>query len=386
MRPVRAATAVASGVALALTAHTALNLRLLRRPPAAPGPVGEQVAVLLPVRDEADRMLPCLRALRSVLARDPGCVRLVVLDDGSSDATADLVRAELADAPGVEVLTGAPLPAGWLGKPHACHQLARAAGDAGVLVFLDADVVLAPHAVASAVALLRTTGLDLISPYPRQLVSGPGQRLIQPLLQWSWATTLPLRLAERSPRGSLSAANGQFLLVDADTYRRSGGHAAAREAVLEDIALLRAVKGIGGAGSVVDGSGLATCRMYDSWPELVQGYTKSLWAAFGGRAASGAVAAGLLLVYVLPPAAALRGTRIGLVGYGAGVLGRVLVARRTGAAVRDCLAHPLSVVAFVGLLARSWRDYDRGTLRWRGRPVRPPARSAESTDPVESGS
>lgn len=380
MRLARTATALANGAALALTVHTALNLRLLRRPPELPGPVGEPVAVLLPLRDEADRVLPCLRALHAVLAREPGAVRLIVLDDGSSDGTADLARAELADTAGVQVLTGAPLPAGWLGKPHACHQLAQAAGDAGVLVFLDADVVLEPHAVAAAVGLLRTSGLDLISPYPRQLVSGLGQRLVQPLLQWSWATTLPLRLAERSPRASLSAANGQFLLVDADAYRRAGGHAAVRGAVLEDLALLRAVKHSGGAGTVVDGTGLATCRMYRCWPELVEGYSKSLWSALGGRAASAAVAAGLLFVYVLPPAAALRGARIGLIGYGVGVLGRVLVAGRTGGALLDCVAHPLSVVAFVGLLARSWHAYDRGTLRWRGRPVPQPTGVPESND------
>jgi hypothetical protein len=72
----------------------------------------------------------------------------------------------------VRLLTGAPLPAGWLGKPHACQQLADAAGDADVLVFVDADVVLAPDAVAGRCDLLRSAGVTLLSPYPRIVGAG----------------------------------------------------------------------------------------------------------------------------------------------------------------------------------------------------------------------
>ncbi len=377
MRALHALTAAGTAMALALTAHTAANLRSLRRPPTDPPAPTETVALLLPLRDEADRVGPCLQALRAVLFRSPGSVSLTVLDDRSTDGTAELVRSVLAGVPGVRVLTGAPVPAGWLGKPHACDQLAHAAADASVLVFLDADVTLAPHAVDATVALLRSTGLDLVSPYPRQLATGLGQRLVQPLLQWSWATTLPLRLAERSARPSLSAANGQFLVVDAAAYRRAGGHAAVRADVLEDVALLRAVKASGGRGTMVDGTELATCRMYPTWPDLVAGYGKSMWSAFGGRGGSAAVAGLLLLAYVVPAMAALRGSAVGAVGYAAGVTGRVLVARRTGGRTwPDALAHPVSVLAFTGLLARSWREHDRGTLRWRGRPVVVPGGAA----------
>ncbi len=385
MRALRTLTAAGTGAAVALTAHTAVNLRALRRPPADPPAPVEPVALLLPLRDEADRVGPCLQALRAVLSRSTGQVSLTVLDDGSTDGTGELVRTALAGVAGTRVLDGGPLPAGWLGKPHACDQLARAAGNATVLVFVDADVELAPHAVDAAVALLRSTGLDLVSPYPRQLAAGFGPRLVQPLLQWSWATTLPLGLAERSPRPSLSAANGQFLVIDAAAYRRAGGHAAVRGDVLEDLALLRAVKASGGRGTVVDGTELASCRMYTSWAELVDGYGKSLWSAFGGRGGSAAIAGLLLLAYVVPATAALGGSVIGAtgvaaiggIGYAAGVAGRVLVGRRTGGRVwPDALAHPVSVLAFTGLLARSWRDHDRGSLRWRGRAVTVPTGGA----------
>ncbi len=416
---VLAGTVLAGTVlAAALTVHTVLNLRVLRRPPAVGDcPASQPVlAVLLPLRDEATRVEPCLTALLTAMDRyeehgstatataaavpvavavaddtagpvrspaAPGWrpVELVVCDDGSTDDTAGVVRRVVGGDPRVRILTGDPLPAGWLGKPHACAQLVRAADPrAEVLVFLDADVVLAPDALVRSVALLATTGLDLVCPYPRQVVVGVVQRLVQPLLQWSWATTLPLRLAERSPRPSLGAANGQLLVVDRGVYDRAGGHDAVRGAVLEDLALLRAVKAIGGYGGVVDGTEVATCAMYDDTAGLVAGYTKSLWAAFGPPPAAGALATVLLVAYVLPAAAMLAGSPVGALGYAAGVAGRLAVARRTGGRLADCLAHPLSVLALTALLGRSWQARRAGTLSWRGRPVVPAVAEGPGSD------
>ncbi len=360
--------AVGSVGAIALTAHTAVNLRLLRTPLDRPPVVTEPVSVLLPVRDEAGRVAPCLRAL--LAQRDVPHLEVLVLDDGSTDGTAEVVRAVVRGDARVRVLTGAPLPPGWLGKPHACQQLADAARGS-VLVFVDADVVLAPHAVAATVALLRAAGLDLVCPYPRQVAVGLAERLVQPLLQWSWLTTLPLRVAERSARPSLAAANGQLLAVDTARYRRAGGHHAVRGEVLDDLALLRAVKAAGGRGGVADGTAVATCRMYEGWVDLRTGYTKSLWSAFGSRADALGVVALLGLLYVVPPLAALRGSRAGAVGYAAAVLGRVLVAHRVGGRVLpDALAHPASVTVFGWLVGDSWRGRQRDTLMWKGRLLR----------------
>ena len=423
MRALRTLTLVATTLAAGLTVHSAWNSRQLRR---APRPTSneatehDRVAVLLPARDEAHRIAPCLTAL---LGQDHPGLRVFVLDDDSTDDTGALVRGLVGADPRVEVIDGVdPHPSpGWLGKPWACQRLADAAladppplatalpdaalaaadpgpdaalGDPSttdpgrspdaippaeyvppdLLVFLDADVVLAPDAVRRVAALMADSGLDLASPCPRQLAGTPAERLVQPLLQWSWLTTLPLTLAERSPRPSLTAANGQLLAIRPAAYRRIGGHGAVRHQVLEDIGLARAVKVAGGRAAVTDGTDLATCRMYAGTTELVGGYAKSLWAAFGSPLGSLGSTGVLTFAYVLPPAVALlptdrRARAIGTAGYLAGVTGRILVARRTGGRPVDAWAHPLSIVALDALTALSWWRRRRGTLAWKGRAV-----------------
>jgi hypothetical protein len=349
--------------ALAGTGHTALNVRLLRR--AVPASALPDVSVLLPVRDEAPNITACLDTLLAQQPRER--IEIIVLDDASSDGTREIARAA-----GVRVVPGTAPPPGWLGKPHACRQLADLARpSSAVLVFVDADVRLEPHAVSSAVAVLERHGLDFVSPYPRQLAGSPAERLVQPLLSWSWLTFLPLRIAEQSPRPSLAVANGQFLVVRRDVYRRAGGHVP--DAVLDDIALARVLRRCGARGGIVDGTALADCRMYDGWAALQDGYGKSLWAAFGSPGGALAVLAGLGVAYLLPAVAALRGSRMGLLGYAAGVAGRVIAARRTGGrAWPDALAHPVSVAAFGWLVVRSLAGHRRGTLTWKGRDVHAP--------------
>ena len=250
-----------------------------------------------------------------------------------------------------------------------------------VLVFLDADVVLKPEAISAAAALLNSGPADFASLWPRQLAAGALARLVQPLQQWSWATTLPLGAAARSPRPSLTAANGQFLIMTASTYRAAGGHAAVAGCVLDDMELARAAKRAGRRVEVWDGSALASCQMYESAAQLRAGYSKSLWAAFGPRdahlitrGAGAAAAMGLLgWAYLAPPIAAAAGpTRrvrlIGLAGYFAAVANRALVARRTGAPTwPDCLAHPVSVIALGALLINSFRTRSQGRTSWKGR-------------------
>lgn len=355
----------------ALALHTAANLRRLRRPTAPTDAIGERVSILIPARDEEATIEATVRSALAQTGLDS--FEVIVLDDGSSDATAAIVRG--IDDPRLRLEQGAdePPPAGWLGKPWACERLAGLA-TGSVLVFVDADVRLHPIAVAACVTELRRDGFALIAPYPQQISASPLARLVQPLMVWSWVATIPLGIAERSARPSLSAANGQLLVLDAAAYRRAGGHASVAGHVLEDIGLMRAIKVSGGTAATVDGSTLAECRMYDTDAQLIDGYAKSLWAAFGGPVGSVAVSSTLAALFMLPAGAAIgardRRTRVvGALGYAAGVASRALVARRTGEPVASSLAHPVAIGAFIALNAVSWARHRQGTNLWKGRPV-----------------
>ena len=361
--------AVGTAGSIAITAHSLLNLRKLRKPPLDAPSVGSRVSVLVPARDEATSIGTCLSAILAQTGVPD--LEVLVLDDRSSDHTSQVVEHYLDDRR-VQLIAGegeGP-PQGWLGKSWACEQLAaRATGH--ILVFVDADVVLAPHAVRSAVSFL-STDIDAVCPYPKQLAVSASERLVQPLLQWSWASLLPLALAERSPRRSLTAANGQFLAITSEAYELVGRHAKVRASVVEDVQLFRELKAVGRRGTLVDGTALATCRMYQGWSELRDGYAKSLWSAFGSKPAAAAVSGGLALCYLVPPLAMVKRSRVGLIGYLAAVAGRVLVGRRVGSHVLpDAFAHPASIAVLIQLIATSWRRHDKGTLVWKGRTITP---------------
>lgn len=353
----RALTWTGSLAAIALTAHSLVNLRAVRVPADEPAPVAERVSVLLPVRDAAGQVGDLLTDLMDQL--EVPDLEILVLADRSSDATAEAVCRFAEADPRVRLIAGREPPPEWLGKPHACHQLAAAA-TGSVLVFLDVGVRLAPHALAAVVGLLREANLDLVSPWPRQLAETAAERLLQPLLTWSWLTMLPVSLIERSPRESLSAANGQFIAVDAVAYRMAGGHAAVRDRTLDGIGLMRAMKRSGGRAGVAEGSRIARRRMYTGWSQVRDGYAKSLRDAFGSPGAAVGVMAGLTVLYVVPPVAAIHGSLIGWAGYAAAAIGRYAVAERTGGrSMPDCLAHPASVVLLGWLTADSWWRHRR---------------------------
>lgn len=350
-------------------------MRQIPRPTPSRPPVrvDERVSILIPARNEAHRITP---TLRSVLAQEGvDDLEILVLDDGSQDATGALAESIADGDPRVKVIHGldeAP-PEGWRGKPWACHRLSEHA-TGSVLVFIDADVVLHPAAVALSVRQLREQGQQLVSPYPRQQAEGLLERLTQPLVTWSAFTTLPMSLA-RGPHPAFSAAIGQFLVVDAHAYRDSGGHAAVAAFVVEDVEVLRALKRRGYRGIPLNGGDIASCRMYLSNADLYEGYTKSLWSIFGNTPGALGGIAVLLLFYTAPPVIALTSRdpaarRWGVAGYAAGVVSRAMVARQTGERMwPDALTQPLSTAAFAALTAASIVRRRRGTLTWKGRSI-----------------
>jgi glycosyltransferase involved in cell wall biosynthesis len=346
---------IISGLALALTLFNALTIRVVKNTALK---VNDSVSILIPMRNEEENVSGCINSIISQSGLKD--CEIITLNDHSEDATATL----LATFPNIKNLTGKSLPDGWLGKSWACQQLADAS-TGEYLVFIDADVRLSDNAIASAISKMGKW--DFISPYPKQIANGFVQRLFQPLLQWSWLASVPLIISQKLRIKSMAVANGQFLVIKKSAYLKSGGHESIKSEVLDDIMLARQLLASGFAGGVAEASQVAICQMYKTSAELVNGYRKSLWNAFGSLLGTFVAIIFLLLSSVAPFIAALFGSKIGLVSFGLIVLSRVISSIRTGSIPNTALLHPLAIVFLISLIIYSWIGKLTNTLTWRDR-------------------
>ena len=350
--------------ALFLTLVNALTMRVVKISGARE--VFESVALLVPMRNEGSN---ALASIESALSQEL-CPRMLVraLNDASTDNTEELLKS--LSSPTFGFINGQELPEGWKGKVFACHQLSELV-DAEYLVFLDADVRLQPTAVAAAITEMKRLGWDFISPYPREIALTFTERLIQPLLQWSWMASVPLRIAEKFPNRSMTIANGQFFIVKRDAYLAIGGHSSIKNEILDDLELARALVAAKFRGGVADGSSVASCRMYSNATELINGYTKSLWRAFGGITGTILTSALFLLTGVIPFLLALNGSLLGWYTYFVLVVSRIITALKTKGVASSALLHPLASLFLLYLIALSWQRKKSGKLIWRERSVAP---------------
>ncbi len=363
---------IAEAVALALSAlpatMTVVNLGVLDAPPLPQGTPG--AAVLIPARDEEANIEACLRA---ALASRHVDLEVIVLDDGSTDRTVAIVRAVAAGDRRVRIEAAPSLPSGWNGKQHACQILSTLAARPA-LVFIDADVRLEPDGVARLVQGLGDA--DLVSGVPRQVMLTLSERLLVPMINTLILGYLPVPLMRRRADVGLGAGCGQLMAVDAEAYRRSGGHAAIRTSLHDGLKLPRSFRAAGLRTNLVDGTDLAHCRMYADAGSLLEGLLKN---ASEGLARPVALPVWTLLLFgahVLPwlllVAAVSRGEWMSAGLAGAACLlslgARALQARRCREPGLSVPLHPFGVC---GLLAVQWlalaRQARRQPKTWRGR-------------------
>lgn len=349
-----------SAIPLVFTLLNALTIRVVKSKDARQ--ITSDVSILIPMRNEEKNASGVISAILASKFLENS--EILVLDDHSSDQTAEILH----QYPLIKTLSGTELPAGWLGKNFACHQLvAHSSGD--YLIFVDADVRLSPLAISAAITTMERFEWQFISPYPRQIAQSFFERLIQPLLQWSWLSSVPLRFAERATFPSMVIANGQFLIVKRAAYLAVGGHKTIRHEILDDLELARLLVKNGYKGGVAEGSAIADCRMYANRTEVFNGYSKSLWRAFGSPFGALASALFLFATGVLPLLLALSGFRSAWIAYFLLVLSRYVAAARTRSTPSTALLHPLAILTLLYLIARSWYLKSRGQLLWRGRNV-----------------
>lgn len=330
------------------------------------------VSILIPARNEADKIGPTVMALRQ---QGYAHFEVIVLDDHSTDETRCVAK-EAAEADlRVHLLTGQPLPTGWSGKNWACQQLAAAARY-DLLLFTDADVQWQPTALRAVIALQQAEAADLLTVWPTQLTTTWGERLVVPLMSFAIWAYLPVWLAHHTPYPAAAAANGQCLLFRRTAYERCGGHAAIRNRVLDDVLLAQRVKATRGRLRMADGAGLIRCRMYENWQETLFGYAKNILAGHNNSPLF-LIASTLfhLLVFVGPWLWLAVGFLVTIPQWpqwpltllALGLLLRLLTAYATGYRLLDALLMPLSVLLMTRIALQSLWWHWHGGPHWKGR-------------------
>ena len=349
---------------LILTLTSIFNFFTIRSVRQGEQEVEDSVAILIPMRNEVENVSSVVSsALSQVRVKH---LKVIAIDDDSTDGTRDRLE-DIRDGR-FAFKVGTDLPEGWLGKNFALENLSKDLSE-DFIVFLDADVRLAANAVADSINLMKQLKWDYISPYPRQLANNLLARIVQPLLQWSWFSSLPLRLIEGSKSPSTVVANGQFFIVRNSVYRNIGGHSAIKSEVLDDIELARELRRAGAKGSVVDGSSIATCEMYRSTAELISGYSKSQWRAFGNSLGAILACALLFISSISPLLYGLNGKTWGWIACISLVLSRFLAAIKTRSILSTALLHQIAILIWIGLICRSLVLKRTGSLQWRGRNI-----------------
>ena len=295
---------------LALLERTFAAAPSLQAAPAGACQADTSCTVVVPAYNEADNIADCVRAL---LASEPPSQRwtLVVVDDDSSDATADLAMAAAAGDPRFVLLQAGPRPPGerWVGKNWACHRACQGL-DSDWVAFIDADVRVEPGALRAALADAIAEGSDLLTLAPRLRSGCLAEWLVQPIIASLLGLGFPIQRAN-DPADPLAFAAGPFLLFRSQAYRAIGGHAAVAGEVVEDLALARAIKGQGLRLRYLLGLDWLTLRMYRDFAALWEGWTKN-WLLGLDRNVPKALAAGALVLQLyavpwllLPPALGL---------------------------------------------------------------------------------
>jgi glycosyltransferase involved in cell wall biosynthesis len=324
------------------------------------------VSVIVPARNEES----CLGACLASLAGQSGVsFEIIVVDDGSSDGTRRIAQA----VPSVRVVDAGPPPPRWTGKNNAMAAGAKVARGEWLL-FTDADTVHKPGSLTRAVAEARKHGAGLLSYSPEQEVRGFWEKAVMPVIFAELAATYrPSQVSD--PRSPAAAANGQYILVSREAYDSVGGHAVVSNSLLEDVGLARAVKASGHKIFFRYGADAVRTRMYRSFVQLREGWTKNLALLFPSPAH---LALLRLTEFVLIVSGLIAAIAAFLRGHNKPALAAAILVlavyslflRRIRRAHFSWDANALSLLGlplFSYLLFRSRVAYQKGTVSWKGR-------------------
>lgn len=357
-----------------LTVQTAVNLLVFRSLEPARDTPTSRVSIVIPARNE-ERYVG--RTLDAALRQDYPDFEVIVVDDDSTDGTADEIGQRVSDERLVPV-SSRPLEPGWLGKPNALATgAARAAGK--WILFMDADVELHPQTLRDAVSACEQGGWDHLALFPHFEREGFWEELLMPVIPIVAMVYMPSFLTFFSGT-RMAAGGGAFGLVRREAYESMGGHERIKSSVVDDVRLAIEIKAAGFISQARLGMHRLRLRMYHGLDEFIEGFTKNAHVGFGRSILRPVVTilAGLwigLTPFTWPvlalvwPASAFTGA-IGMVGASLAllVLSRAMVHLRLGFPLWSILFSPLASLVTLYVVLRSLRmTRTQGIVRWRGR-------------------
>ena len=324
------------------------------------------VSILIPVRNEEHNILNLLESIRD---QDYQNYEVIILDDHSTDNTQELCARFCRLNKRFRIIPGKALPKDWLGKNYACYQLA-AESKGTFLMFLDADETIANGLINNTVHRIKFYRLDLLSLFTNQVMISWGERMIVPLMHFVLLNLLPLRLVKLSKNPAFSAASGQFMLFNADNYRENQWHEQVKGKVVEDIEIMKLVKGYGFKAEALLANGFIFCRMYKDFSEAFNGFSKNLLAGFNNSVIG--LFLYLLLVILGPIAIAyILSLELLLFALALIILSRVMISLMSGQNVwLNIILHPLQLIFMVLISVTSVKKYFTKTIVWKGRTIK----------------
>ncbi len=347
-------------------------------------PSGLPVSIVIPARNEERSIEACVR---SALAQDHQMLEVIVLNDGSTDRTGDILTALASEYKRLKLpeVDSTGVPEGWFGKPWALQRAQRYATGRWLL-FVDADVVLEPEAVSRTVAYARNNKLDMVTGLGTLQMESFWEKVMQPVVGGLILAGNSLSAVNDPQQPDKNLANGQFILISRDAYDEIGRHAAVQNNILDDVGIARALVQHDKQYHCLYLDSLFQCRMYTSFAEIWEGWTKNLFAglrysipnlvlallftfAFSilGHLLFVLGALRLLQIQIIEPEFMIWGTAIMVMVQ----LTRGLMDHRRGMNLLYGLTHAPANVLVLFLLINSAIRSLNGTVTWKGRTYKP---------------